>query len=120
MSRKIVFILANSADSDEIPPNVAFHLGLDCLPNYLFTGIQNEKGIAWNVLITYFFCWYVFIHEPKILLYFFQVWYLKICPRHRQYEMWNIDQNSGEKRERKKKVIVDSNALAFVMRHLIG
>ena len=21
-----------------------FHLGLDCLPKYMFTGIQNEKG----------------------------------------------------------------------------
>ena len=23
---------------------VAFHLGLHCLPKYLFAGIQNEKG----------------------------------------------------------------------------
>ena len=24
--------------------NAAFHLGPHCLPKYLFTGIQNEKG----------------------------------------------------------------------------
>ena len=27
-----------------LPPYVAFHLGLHCLPKYLFTSIQNEKG----------------------------------------------------------------------------
>ena len=32
MSLKIVFTLANSADSDEMPHFVAFHLGLHCLP----------------------------------------------------------------------------------------
>ena len=37
------FILANSADTDEMQPKVAFHLGLHFLPKYLFTGIQNEK-----------------------------------------------------------------------------
>ena len=36
------FVIANSADPDD--SNVAFHLGLHCLPKYLFTGIQNEKG----------------------------------------------------------------------------
>ena len=43
-SLKIVFIQANSADPDEMPPYAAFHLGLHCLPKYLFTGMQNEKG----------------------------------------------------------------------------
>ena len=42
MSLKLVFILANSADPDEILHNATFHLGLHCLPKYLFTGIQNE------------------------------------------------------------------------------
>ena len=45
LSLKIVFIfIANSADSDEMLPYAAFHLGLHCLPKYLFTDIQNEKG----------------------------------------------------------------------------
>ena len=44
MNLKIVFILANSADPDEMLPNAAFHQGLHGLPKYLFTGIQNEKG----------------------------------------------------------------------------
>ena len=35
MSLKIVFILANSADSDEMPHYAAFHLGLHCLTKYL-------------------------------------------------------------------------------------
>ena len=41
------FIFANSADLDEMPHNVAFHLGLQCLPKYiyLFTCIQNEKEL---------------------------------------------------------------------------
>ena len=40
MSLKIVFIL----DPDDLPPYAANHLGLHCLPKYLFTGLQNEKG----------------------------------------------------------------------------
>ena len=44
LSLKIVFILANSADPNEMLLYVAFHLGLICLSKYLFTGIQNEKG----------------------------------------------------------------------------
>ena len=44
LSLKIVFILVNSADPDEMPPYAAFHLGLHCLPKDQFTGILNEKG----------------------------------------------------------------------------
>ena len=40
----IVFILANSADPDEMPRYVAFHEGLHCCPKYLLTFIQNENG----------------------------------------------------------------------------
>ena len=36
--------LANSAEPGEMTPYVAFHLGLHCLPKYMFTGIQNDKG----------------------------------------------------------------------------
>ena len=31
-------ILANSADTDEMQHNAAFHLGLHCLSNYPFRG----------------------------------------------------------------------------------
>ena len=41
---KIVFIFAYSADPEEMLHYAAFHLGFHCLPKYLFTGIQNEKG----------------------------------------------------------------------------
>ena len=34
--------LANSADSDEMQHYAAFHLGLHCLPEYLFWGFQNR------------------------------------------------------------------------------
>ena len=45
LSFKIVFILANSANSDVMPDKAAFHQGLHCLQNYLLTSIQNEKGL---------------------------------------------------------------------------
>ena len=44
LSLKIIFILANSKDPDKMQLHAAFHLGLHCLPKYLFTGIQDEKG----------------------------------------------------------------------------
>ena len=47
MFLKIVFILANSADHDEGPLNLAFHLGLYSLSKFLLRNpecIQNEKG----------------------------------------------------------------------------
>ena len=36
----------NSADPDEMPPYAAFHVGLHCLPKYLFTSIQNKMLIC--------------------------------------------------------------------------
>ena len=36
MSLKIVFILAYRADPDEMLTYAAFHLGMQCLPKYLF------------------------------------------------------------------------------------
>ena len=42
LSQKIVFIIENSADPDEMPHYAAFHLSLQCMSRYLFTGIQNE------------------------------------------------------------------------------
>ena len=46
LSLKIDFALANSADLDKMLPYAAFHLGLHCLPKYLFTGTQNEKYLS--------------------------------------------------------------------------
>ena len=43
-SLKTDFVLANSADPDELPLDATFYLGLHCLPKYLLTSIQNEKG----------------------------------------------------------------------------
>ena len=40
----INFDLANSSDPDEMPHNVAFHLGLHCLPKYQFRGLRSRKG----------------------------------------------------------------------------
>ena len=42
ISVSIFFIPANSADTDEMLPYAAFHLGLHCLPKYLLTGFKNE------------------------------------------------------------------------------
>ena len=46
LSMKIVFILANSADPDEIQHYAAFHLDLHCLPKYMysFRDFQYTKG----------------------------------------------------------------------------
>ena len=38
LSMKIKFVLANSADHDEIPPYAVFHLGLHCLLYYQLRG----------------------------------------------------------------------------------
>ena len=43
LSMKTVFILANSVYPDETTHYAAFHLGLRCLPKYLFISIQNDK-----------------------------------------------------------------------------
>ena len=40
---KIVSILANSGDPDEMLPYAAFHLGLHCLPDYLFMSIRVKR-----------------------------------------------------------------------------
>ena len=37
-------VLANSADPDEMQHNVAFHLGLHCLPKYPFWDFWYSKG----------------------------------------------------------------------------
>ena len=41
---RLLNILTNSADTDEMPTKAAFHLALHCLQKNLFTSIQNEKG----------------------------------------------------------------------------
>ena len=46
LSPKTVSILVYNEDLDEMPHYAAFHLGLHCLPKYLFIGIQNEKVYA--------------------------------------------------------------------------
>ena len=43
LSLKIVFILANITDPDEMPHDEAFDLGPHCLPKHLLTGNQKEK-----------------------------------------------------------------------------
>ena len=42
----VILILANSADPDKMQHYAAFHLGLHCLPKYMypFRGFQYTKG----------------------------------------------------------------------------
>ena len=40
-SEDLLFFLANSVDPDEMPHNVAFHLGLNCLSKYAFNVKQQ-------------------------------------------------------------------------------
>ena len=44
-SMKIAFMMANSADPDEMPHLEAFHLGLHCLPKYPFRGFQKIQRV---------------------------------------------------------------------------
>ena len=41
---KIGFVLASSADPDEMLHYAAFHLGFNCLPKYPFKGFWSSKG----------------------------------------------------------------------------
>ena len=45
LSLKIVLILANRADPDEMQHYAAFHPCLHCLPKYLFRGFPVYKGL---------------------------------------------------------------------------
>ena len=49
MSLKIVFILANSANTNEIPHT--FQLDLHYLPKYLFTDIRNKMNKSTSIII---------------------------------------------------------------------
>ena len=44
LSVKIIFILANSADPDEMLHSVPFYLGFHCLQKYPFRGFKSTKG----------------------------------------------------------------------------
>ena len=46
LSLKISFVLANSADPNEMPHNAAFHLGHQCLPKYRLRGFRSAKGLS--------------------------------------------------------------------------
>ena len=48
LSLKIVFVLANSVDPDDMLHNAAFHMGLHCFPKYAFRG-PHVKAI--NIII---------------------------------------------------------------------
>ena len=41
---KVVLIIANSEDTDEMQYYAAFHLSLHCLPKYPFKGFQFTNG----------------------------------------------------------------------------
>ena len=47
LSLKIIFVLANSLDPDEMPHNAAIHLGLHCLPTCTLRSIPI-KGLIFN------------------------------------------------------------------------
>ena len=49
VSLQVNFILANTADPDEMPHYAAFHRGLQCLPKYPFRGGLTELK---NVCLT--------------------------------------------------------------------
>ena len=46
LSLKIIFVLTNNANPDEVVHCEAFLLGLHCLPKYLFTSILYTKDMV--------------------------------------------------------------------------
>ena len=47
LSMRVVLILANSVDTDEMQHYAAFHLGLHCLPKFQYKA--NFKKITWTI-----------------------------------------------------------------------
>ena len=41
----VVFVLANTADPDEMPGNAAFHLGVQCLHKFAFRGYTKGETV---------------------------------------------------------------------------
>ena len=61
LSLKIVLVLANSVDPDEMPHYGAFHLGLHCLLKNPFRGFQYTKGyLNWNFIYLMYMQWSFF------------------------------------------------------------
>ena len=56
ISQETYFVLANSADPDEMPHHVVFHLGIHCLLKYLFMGYAVYKGLRNEMLAIDNFC----------------------------------------------------------------
>ena len=52
---KIDFILAKSADPDEMPYNAIFHLGLHCLPEYSLMVSDHRRVNCLDSIITILF-----------------------------------------------------------------
>ena len=48
LSLKTHFALANREDPDEMLQYAAFHLGLHCLPKYVFIGFWSSNGLNIN------------------------------------------------------------------------
>ena len=46
LTLKIDFVLANSADPDEMPHYASFHLDLQCLPRYPFSVFWSSNGLT--------------------------------------------------------------------------
>ena len=51
-SLKIIFVFANSVDSDEMLHNAAFHLGFQCLPKYTYIWVPSIQRVHTHALIT--------------------------------------------------------------------
>ena len=51
----IIFTFTNIVDPDEMPPYVAFHLGLRCLQEYLFRGFPNKRVKGKKIMVLLLF-----------------------------------------------------------------
>ena len=71
-----------------MPPYAAFHLGLHCLPKYLFTITQNEKVELCRTLSFCFFTEFLTRSSPELHLYFERIPIADIPLDHNELQNW--------------------------------
>ena len=72
---KIVNNFTNSVDPDEMQHYAAFHLGLHCLPKYLFRGFPEYKGLRVLTMsrLMRFFVLIVFASNKGYVIHFSEI-----------------------------------------------
>ena len=67
-SLKIAFVLANSVDPDEMSHYTAFHLGLHCLPKYMFRVYYSIQRVKKGKIEELFYLVKCQVNSPAIVI----------------------------------------------------